>query len=132
MRKITRIVIHHSASSLETTAKQIRQWHCDKGWSDIGYHFVIEKDGIIVGGRPIDVMGAHAKSANVDSLGICIVGDNTHPERTWRPAQISSANLLIASLRTVLGYGLTVHGHRDVGTTATECPGVEIGTVLSL
>ena len=131
MREINRIVIHHAASSLETTATEIRQWHREKGWSDIGYHYVIEKDGVIQAGRPIDVIGAHAKGANTDSVGICIVGDNTREDRKWRPSQIDSANRLIGALRTVVGRSLSVHGHRDVGTTATVCPGVEISEVLS-
>ncbi len=129
MREIKRIIIHHSAGSLSATAKQIRGWHMDKGWSDVGYHGVIEGDGEYHPCRPHEKVGAHAKGANADSIGICVVGDNTHPGREWRFVQIETLVETIRILRTEYP-GAEVLGHRDVGTTATECPGVNIAELV--
>lgn len=133
MREVTRIVFHHSASPRDTTtAAMIENWHTHgHGWSAIGYHYVIEGTGFVVRGRDLDRQGAHAKGANDDSVGICIVGDNTNPDQRWTQPQIDSANLMISSLRAVLGRDLAVYGHREVGTTPTLCPGVDVFDILS-
>jgi len=120
-----RIVIHHSASARDTTTRNmIRSWHKAKGWKDIGYHFVIEGDGSILLGRPLNKMGAHAKGANRDSIGICLTGDNTKPGQKWNAAQRKACRQLVTALRLVMPH-LTVHGHREVGTTVTTCPGTD-------
>lgn len=77
-RKITRrIVIHHSASQ-DVSAAEIHRWHRQKGWSGIGYHFVVRLDGTIEKGRPIETVGAHAgPEGNFDSIAVCLTGDFT-------------------------------------------------------
>ncbi len=92
--KIKYIVVHTSDSKWGDVGV-IRQWHTDKppkgrGWSDIGYHFVItngydtynalvtkkrsSSDGIVAPGRPLDQDGAHCVGFNQNSIGICLVG----------------------------------------------------------
>ncbi len=71
------IVIHCSdtPSTMDIGAKQIRQWHIvDNGWQDIGYHYVIRRNGLREHGRPIDAVGSHVKGFNTCSVGICMVG----------------------------------------------------------
>jgi len=74
------IVIHHSVTSEDCTVGKLRQMHLNKGYSDIGYHFLITKDGLKVG-RGIQYNGAHALSEKSDikmnhhGVGICIIGD---------------------------------------------------------
>ena len=79
MRDLNRIIIHTAADGRDggksdTTAAEIRQWHLDRGWSDIGYHYVIRKNGGIELGRPLERIGAHVKHHNHDSIGICLSG----------------------------------------------------------
>lgn len=79
MRAISKIIIHCAATppEMDIGAKEIRDWHVkDNGWSDIGYHWVIRRDGQIEPGRPEATRGAHcaAKNGNVASIGICMVG----------------------------------------------------------
>ena len=77
MREINRIILHCSATpeGEHISTETIRDWHVNKrGWSDIGYHFVVLLDGTIEAGRPLDRVGAHTKGHNEDSIGICIVG----------------------------------------------------------
>ena len=152
MRRIDWIIIHHSESPLSTTVEQIRDWHTwpkemkdqtwrykgkfyekhplgnnqitGNGWSDIGYHAVIEGDGTLRPGCSMDRVGAHAKGANKGSLGVCMVGDNTKPEQEWRLVQT-------ATLEDLLGvwcalFSAKIRGHGEVGSTATECPGVSV------
>lgn len=118
-RKSTkRIIIHHSDSD-NGDAALIHNWHLNKGWSGIGYHYVILKDGTIERGRAEKYIGAHAGSAgNGDSVGICLVGklDNYLPAEI----QIDSLVWLINELKARYG-NLAVIGHKDV--MATACPG---------
>ena len=76
MRPLNRIIIHCSdtTASQDIKASDIRQWHIERGWSDIGYHFVIRRDGLIDLGRDISTKGAHAKGHNHDSIVVCLVG----------------------------------------------------------
>lgn len=67
------IVLHHAEAS-SCTAQQIHAWHIARQWSGIGYHFFINKKGEIFRGRPENVIGAHAKGYNSNSIGICFEG----------------------------------------------------------
>ncbi len=77
-RDITEVVVHWSATYLnqDIGADEIHEWHTQRGFSGIGYHYVIRKDGRIQRGRPIDRTGAHAKDNghNNFSIGLCLVG----------------------------------------------------------
>lgn len=73
---IKKLVVHHSASPrISTTRSDIDRWHREKGYSQIGYHAVVEGNGRIVKGRPESLKGAHAKGANDGSLGVCLAGN---------------------------------------------------------
>lgn len=76
MRKINEIILHCSATpeGKDFKAKDIRKWHKDKGWQDIGYHFVVDLDGTIEPGRDIDKVGAHCLNHNASSVGVCYIG----------------------------------------------------------
>jgi N-acetyl-anhydromuramyl-L-alanine amidase AmpD len=78
-RAIRKIIVHCTASpdSLDIGAAEIRDWHVNgNGWSDIGYHWVVRRDGTIESGRPEERSGAHVKGHNSDSIGIVWVGTN--------------------------------------------------------
>lgn len=107
----SRIIIHHSASD-DVSADEIRVWHLRRGWSDIGYHYVIRENGNIEKGRDVHVVGSHAKGRNTDSIGICITG---HDDFTME--QYASLARLIKSLRVTYGEDLPLESHHD------KCPG---------
>lgn len=76
-RKETKEIILHCSATPEgrdIKAKDIRKWHKDKGWEDIGYNRVIDLDGTIEQGRPDDVIGSHCLNHNNKSIGICYIG----------------------------------------------------------
>ena len=76
MRKINKIIVHCSATpeGKEFSVETIRKWHLKRGWSDIGYHFVIDLKGELHEGRPVERTGAHVKGHNFDSIGVCYIG----------------------------------------------------------
>ena len=55
------------------TVKTIRNWHTSRGWSDVGYHFVIGTKGELWAGRSLEYQGAHTKGHN-NSIGVAYVG----------------------------------------------------------
>lgn len=115
-----RIIVHHTVSS-DVPAATIHQWHISRGWSGIGYHFVIRADGSIERGRPEHTKGAHAPEANADSIGIVLTGDFMKTKPT--EAQMQALVELVQYLRGKYGkYGnIPVLRHSDV--SATACPG---------
>lgn len=125
------LVIHHSASPRDSTKfEDVWHWHVvDNRWDDIGYHFLIEGDGAICPGRRLPTIGAHAPPHNQDSIGICVVGNNLDEAQKWNDLQIDSLAQLVRAAR-LLFPGIEVVGHRDVGSTPTQCPGTEVGELL--
>lgn len=71
------IVIHCSATkpSMDIGLSEIKNWHVnERGWRDVGYHYVIKRNGEVELGRNIRDTGAHAAGYNSKSIGICLVG----------------------------------------------------------
>lgn len=124
MRQIDLIVVHCTASPdyLDIGAKQIKDWHKNQGWSDIGYHYVIRRNGEIEKGRPDEVAGAHAKGVNANSIGIVWVGTNSPS-----PEQEKSMVGLINWLRGKYNVKLeNVLGHREAVKTSKTCPNINM------
>jgi N-acetylmuramoyl-L-alanine amidase len=78
------IIVHHTggvnsnplADTSHHTLESIKHWHVKgRGWQDVGYHYVIEKNGDVRKGRAEDMHGAHAKGYNKKSIGICLAGN---------------------------------------------------------
>lgn len=119
-RKATnRIVVHHSVSDPMTSAETIHQWHLDKGWSGIGYHYVIRSDGSIQTGRGIDYQGAHTYNYNDDGIGICLSGNFMYSPPT--ELQLQSLVELVRYIKGVYKKELLLQRHKDLNPTA--CPG---------
>lgn len=112
-----RIILHHAAAS-QCNVDDIDRWHKQKGYSCIGYHFFIKKDGTIYRGRQENAIGAHAYGSNHNSIGICFEGDFEKEYMT--DAQVESAKELVAYLKNK--YNISkVQKHKDVNNTS--CPG---------
>ena len=115
--KTNRIILHHAAAK-SCGAATIHQWHLNNGWSGIGYHFVVRKNGTIERGRPEKYVGAHASGSNSDSIGICFEGD--FMSETMSDAQKKAGKELVAYLKKK--YSISkVQKHSDV--CSTDCPG---------
>ena len=126
MRKINLIVIHCSDTyaRMDIGVNEIRQWHLQRGFNDIGYHYVIRRDGAIEQGRPIEKPGAHAAGYNTNSIGICYAGgkgDNNQPEDNRTPEQKQAMYDLVASLKQQFPQA-EITGHRDLPGVHKDCP----------
>lgn len=129
-RSISKIILHCTATSegRDFSVEQIRQWHLARGFSDIGYHYLVGRDGTIYAGRPESVVGAHCTGQNTCSIGVCYVGgeeaDGSHrPKDTRTPAQKKALRELVASLQKKYS-GATVHCHSEFANKA--CPSFKI------
>lgn len=120
------IVLHCSAtrSIQDIGAKEIRQWHKAQGWTDIGYAFVIRRDGTVEKGRGVDEVGSHVKGHNRNSVGICMVGgigDNMQPANNFTRAQWAALRKVVGDL--VKRYPKArILGHRDFPGVNKACP----------
>lgn len=129
MRKIDKIIIHCAATpeGRDVKTETIKSWHMKgNGWSDIGYHFVIELDGSVHDGRPLHRSGAHTKGENSTSIGICYVGGidkNKAPKDTRTEAQRASMEKLIGGLKDDYPEA-SVHGHNEFAAKA--CPSFDV------
>lgn len=125
-RTINKVIIHCSASGPKTTLDDIKRWHKERGWVDIGYHYVILSDGIVKMGRPLDMVGAHCKNHNYDSIGICLVGgDDGKINHPFSNEQFISLKLLLEGVNITVGEHLKVYGHKDFDPLKT-CPCFEV------
>jgi N-acetylmuramoyl-L-alanine amidase len=123
MREINKIVVHctDSDDSLDIGVKEIRRWHQQRGWSDVGYHYIIRRDGRLERGRHDEIMGAHVKGHNSDSIGI-----------VWAGRRVASTEQLLTLYGLLRGlmakYDLQVfdiYGHTELDSKKT-CPNLDM------
>lgn len=125
MRNITEIIIHCTATPAgrAVSVGDIDRWHRARGFSSVGYHYVVGLDGGIVHGRPEDAAGAHCRGHNACSIGVAYVGGldgNGRPADTRTPAQKTALRRLVGNL--LRRYpGATVHGHCEFAAKACPC-----------
>lgn len=124
-RNIKELIVHCSATSegKDYSVDTIRQWHLQRGFSDIGYHYVIYRDGSIHIGRDESIIGAHCTGHNTNSIGICYIGgcasDGKTPKDTRTEAQKSSLLKLLSELKKKYPKAV-IHSHKDYANKA--CP----------
>lgn len=112
-------IIIHNADHPNCSVYDVDRWHRGNGWSGIGYHYFIRKDGSVWTGRPENAIGAHTIGQNSSSIGICLEGALMREKPTR--AQLNSLYELIADIRARIG-NLPVYGHKDFNNT--DCPGI--------
>lgn len=123
-RKISEIIVHCSATrtAQDFCAADVRRWHLERGFTDIGYHFLVRLDGTVETGRPLDKIGAHCLGHNRNSIGVCYVGGldmEGKPADTRTEAQKDSLLKLLTALRQEYPAA-AIHSHRDFAKK--ECP----------
>lgn len=119
----TTLVLHHSVidegDDIESLLEIQNLHRNDRKWADVGYHYLIGKDGTIYEGRPINVRGAHVAGYNTGSAGVCFIGN--FMENLPTDPQIDSGHKLIAWLAEALNLS-HLAAHRAFNTD-TLCPG---------
>lgn len=114
------IVLHH-AEAVKCTAQDVHSWHRANGWTGIGYHFFVRKDGTIYRGRPINVVGAHVHGMNSCSVGICAEGDYHTKDKSMPQAQKKAIIELVKYLKENYYPNAKIVGHKEIGDS--NCPG---------
>lgn len=143
MRTITEINIHCSATkpgwmateSGDRRVAEIRRWHVqDNGWADIGYHWIIDRDGTAYRGRHIERTGAFEPRVNATAIGVCLIGGYgaaatddfaTH----YTPDQDVALRALIETLQQEHPGARKITGHNDYSPKA--CPGFKVARWLA-
>ena len=136
---VSHLIVHHSAGTNVSTnwafvVESIWDFHVNvNGWSDIGYNWLVDPEGIIYEGRGNGIQGAHFCGANSKTAGFCLLGDFTQwqptPQAMARLTELLAWNSCDRNLDP-LGSGFhsptgdvlpRIAGHRD--GCATQCPG---------
>nr|WP_162623844.1 N-acetylmuramoyl-L-alanine amidase [Paracoccus saliphilus] len=137
---VREIVVHCAATRpdwmegrpLAEKIAEIRRWHLANGWKDIGYHWIIDRDGKVLAGRSETTIGAHTVAQNAGTIGICLIGGHGSAEtdsfaRNFTPQQDITLRQMISAigLRTAIER---VSGHNEYAPKA--CPGFDVSTWL--
>lgn len=131
MRKITELILHCAATpeGKDYRAADIDKWHKMRGWTGIGYNFVIDLDGKIEAGRDLELVPAHCLGHNKNSIGICYVGGcdkNMKAKDTRTDAQKKSMAKLVKDLMKKYNIPIDhVYAHYQFCPNKA-CPSVKI------
>jgi hypothetical protein len=134
MRQITDIIVHHSASTWGC-ANEIDEWHRDRGWDEVGYHWIICNgvlapdmpynqlfDGMLERGRRTSQQGAHWKRGNAHSIGVCLIGSGEYTN--FQLMKLSELLLFLIDEHGVSAG--KVRGHYEVDPGKPECPMIDM------
>lgn len=130
-RVITEIIVHCAATpeGRDYTTADIERWHKKQGWSAIGYHYVVYRDGSVHAGRDIDTSGAHCSGHNTHSIGVCYIGgmdaENKKAKDTRTTEQKEALLTLLREMRK-LYPSASIHSHRDFAKK--DCPSFDATT----
>lgn len=108
-------------------ASDIDDWHRQRGFDEIGYHWVIRRTGIIESGRDELELGAHTMGHNTGSIGVCFIGMKD-------PTEIQVIALLILYSRIRRKYGIDYtnwFGHNEFNARKS-CPGISMNVLREL
>jgi N-acetylmuramoyl-L-alanine amidase len=138
------IIVHCSATppSMDIGTREIREWHVNgNGWLDLGYNYVIRRDGRLENGRDLDgdgdssdEIGAHARGFNRNSIGICLVGGSDSsgkPDANFTLEQYLALDNIVRVLMRDNPSITEVLGHRDLDS-GKECPSFNVQALLGV
>jgi len=123
------IVIHCSATkpTMDIGLNEIRKWHVkDNGWRDVGYHYIVRRNGEVELGRRHDDTGAHAAGYNHKTIGVCMVGgmaDDNSAQNNFTDKQWTAVKDLLNQIK--VDYpGVNIIGHNEI--SSKECPSFDV------
>ena len=133
LRKKTEMIVVHCAAtkpSMDIGRTEIRKWHVeDNGWDDVGYHYIIKRDGTVEVARAEAFQGAHAPAVNSKSIAICLVGgmaEDGDAENNFTLEQFLSLKDLIKKIKMTNPNIVEIVGHCDVQENKPNCPGFNL------
>lgn len=130
IEQVNYIVVHCSATppTHDWTVDDVRRSHKLRGYLDVGYHFVIRRDGTVDEGRPLPNRGAHARGFNHESIGVCLIGgtdSDGNAEENYTEEQYQSLRNLLLELQATHTKA-RILGHRDLPRVAKACPSFDV------
>ena len=130
-RRVERVFLHCSASEMDLSGQamvdEIRKWHKARGWSDVGYHFLIDKRGEVMPGRSIERMPAAQYPHNARTIAIMIHG----LELDKFPAvALNACTILCHDINQAYEGRISFHGHCEV--SRKTCPVISTKKLLGL
>jgi N-acetylmuramoyl-L-alanine amidase len=134
MRTINEIIVHcsYTKPNMDVGADWIRNIHVnEKGFADIGYHFIIRRDGSYERGRRIERIGAHCKGHNRNTIGICMIGGMSYdnkPDNNFTTKQFKELKQTIYFLKEFFPDIKKVSGHRDYANK--DCPCFDVHELI--
>lgn len=144
MMNPNRVTVHHTegketftAADTAAEARSIQNYHmygrAREGkdiWSDIGYHYLIDGSGRVVEGRPADTLGAHARNANPNNVGIALMGqfDKTRPSKEATESLTRLITFFAMKFQESPRAAGFVEGHQHYDSTS--CPGRYVMAML--
>lgn len=118
---------------MDVGVKEIRQWHTDppprgNGWLDVGYHYIIRRDGTLEHGRAETAIGSHVAGHNSHSIGVCLVGGidaKRKPESNFTAAQWAMLEKILVRLTAKYPDVTRICGHTDLDR-GKACPSFNV------
>lgn len=126
-RKVSKVFLHCSASDnpVHDDISIIESWHLQRGFSEVGYHFFIKKDGTIQFGRSLEKVPAAQQGHNAGTIAIC-----THGLKDFTEESLMAVQTLCEEINHAYDGKITFHGHREV--SSKTCPVYDYKTLLNL
>ena len=127
----TAIVVHHSASRRMITLNDLHQWHViENEWPRIGYPFFIDGHARLHTPSPLHLIGYHCPP-NKGRIGICVAGNNCTRQSRWVQPQVDELRCVLEALWVIYPHlEDEVYGHRDLSGKPTDCPGIDIRSLV--
>ncbi|MEU0990025.1 peptidoglycan-binding protein [Streptomyces sp. NPDC005953] len=117
----TGFAVHYSAGPPTQSLRSIQNFHMDgRNWPDIGYNFLVDRNGRIYEGRGWLSIGAHATGYNTTHIGVCFIGSDGDAT----PAAKNAIRALYYAANKNVGRVLTATYHGAIGSTS--CPGADL------
>lgn len=131
-RQVHAVFLHCSASDDEALAgagllREIERWHLARGFSGIGYHFVIDKNGVLMRGRDTEATPAAQQNFNKGTLAICVHG---LAKEKFTDAALATAQGLCDQINHAYRGNIVFRGHCEV--SAKSCPVFDFRALLQL
>jgi hypothetical protein len=131
-RPVVTVFLHCSASDAigkayegDGLVRTINSWHVARQFKDIGYHFVVDKSGVVLKGRSLERTPAAQAGHNTGSIAIC-----AHGLKNFPPAQLAAVKKLCEEINRAYGGRISFHGHREVANKL--CPVYAYAELLDL
>ena len=125
MGSVSKIVLHCSDSpnDRDIGRAEIDEWHKERGWKEVGYHWIVRIDGRLEKGRDESRPGAHVQGHNANTIGVVLVGRDSFPAYQMVPALVLVASLVVRhNLKAT-----DVVGHRELAPLSGKtCPNTDM------